>query len=198
MRLPSLLLHVCCGPCATHVFDLLKSSYHLVAFFYNPNIHPLGEFLARLEATARLCKQHEIGLWVPPHGPETWMEETRGRESDPEGGERCNICFRLRLDTTARMARMASLEGFATTLTISPHKNSKKINGIGNEIARRHGIAFLPADFKKKHGYQESVRKSRELDLYRQRYCGCCHSRRPAGPGEGGGGPVSPPGARPA
>ena len=178
---PFILLHVCCGPCSTHVIELLRDTYHPIGLFYNPNLHPKDEYFRRLEAAARVSKQHRIALWVPPFDQETWLDRVRGLEDEPEGGRRCNICIRHRLEVTAWMAKAASLTVFATTLTISPRKNSRKINELGSDLSKLYDIAFLEADFKKKDGFLKSVQRSKDLGLYRQDYCGCCFSiRRPS------------------
>ena len=177
-RKPFLLLHICCGPCSTHVIDLLKDRYHPIGFFYNPNLHPDQEYFRRLEATAQVCRQHRVALWVPPFGQQAWLEGVRGLDGEPEGGRRCNICMRLRLEATAWVARAASVTTFATTLTISPKKNSGVINALGTDLSKSYGVHFLEADFKKKDGFLKSVQKSKDLGLYRQVYCGCCYSMR--------------------
>jgi predicted adenine nucleotide alpha hydrolase (AANH) superfamily ATPase len=177
-RKPFLLLHICCGPCSTHVIDLLKDKYHPIGFFYNPNLHPRAEYFRRLEATAQVCRQHRAALWVPPFGQKAWLDVVRGLDKEPEGGRRCNICIRLRLEATAWVARAASLTAFATTLTISPRKNSHVINALGTDLSKSHNIYFLEADFKKKDGFLKSVQKSKDMGLYRQDYCGCCYSMR--------------------
>ena len=177
-RKPLLLLHICCGPCSTHVIDLLKDRYHPIGFFYNPNLHPKQEYFKRLDATARVCRQHHTALWVPPFGQEAWLDAVKGLDGEEEGGRRCNICIRLRLEATAWVAKSACMATFATTLTISPRKNSHVINTLGTDLSGSHDIAFLEADFKKKDGFLKSVQKSKDLGLYRQDYCGCCYSMR--------------------
>ena len=107
-----------------------------------------------------------------------WFEATKGHEHDDEGGERCSICHRLRLEKTASKARESGYDWFTTTLTISPHKDATAINEIGEEVAKEYGINFLARDFKKMHGFQKSVRMSKELGMYRQDYCGCIFSRQ--------------------
>jgi predicted adenine nucleotide alpha hydrolase (AANH) superfamily ATPase len=160
------------------VIDLLIDRYHPIGFFYNPNLYPEQEYRRRLEATARVCSQRGLALWVLPRGSQAWTEAVKGLEGEPEGGERCRVCIRLRLEATAWVARAASIETFATTLTISPSKNSRMINSLGADLAGSCRVSFLEADFKKKDGFLKSVQKSRELGLYRQDYCGCCYSMR--------------------
>jgi len=172
-----LLLHICCGACATHVIDLLKNEYYLIGIFYNPNIDTLEEFFKRLDASARVCTAHSMMLWVPPYLPQPWINSIKGMELEPEGGKRCATCFHHRLEYTARTAHQASIPVFTTTLTVSPHKNSHIINKIGDNLSSRYDVSFLSHDFKKKDGYKQSVQKSKELGLYRQNYCGCSFSR---------------------
>jgi predicted adenine nucleotide alpha hydrolase (AANH) superfamily ATPase len=175
---PLLLLHVCCGPCSTHVIDLLRDTYHPIGFFYNPNVYPSEEFYRRLEAAAHVSRQNRSAFWVHPFEQERWLETVRGFETEPEGGKRCAICMRHRLEVTAWMARATSLQAFGTTLTISPNKKSNVINQIGVDVSKSTGIHFLVANFKKKDGFLKSLQKSKDMDLYRQDYCGCCYSMR--------------------
>ena len=179
---PFLLLHVCCGPCSTHVIHLLRDTYHPIGFFYNPNVHPREEFYKRLEAAVRVFRQNCSSLWVTPFEQERWLETVRGFETEPEGGRRCKLCMHHRLEVTAWVARAASLQAFGTTLTISPNKKSNVINRIGINLSKSTDITYLVADFKKKDGFLKSVQKSKELDLYRQDYCGCCYSMRERSP----------------
>ncbi len=177
-RKPFLLLHVCCGPCATHVVDLLEGSYRPIGFFYNPNLYPQEEYFRRLEAAARVFHSRGMPLWVLPSGKEGWLDAVKGLEGEPEGGRRCEVCIRLRLEATARTAKRASVSAFATTLTIGPQKNSAQINALGSDLSTSYGLFFLEADFKKKDGFLKSVQKSKEMGLYRQDYCGCRYSMR--------------------
>ena len=175
---PLFLLHICCGPCATHVFEMLKDTYELTGFFFNPNLYPEAEYDKRLEAARALCKITQIELWSPPFQPESWMEAVRGREKDPEGGRRCDICFQYRLEATAATAKQKGIASFGTTLTISPHKNSTKINELGVSIGKKYDVFYLAADFKENNGFANSVNISKTLNLYRQNYCGCCYSMK--------------------
>ena len=101
----------------------------------------------------------------------------KGLEQVPEGGERCFRCYRLRLDQTAKLAKEQGFDYFCTTLSISPLKNARKLNEIGQELGDTYGIPWLPSDFKKKNGYKRSVELSALYSLYRQDYCGCVFSR---------------------
>jgi len=159
------------------VIHLLRSRYRLIGFFYNPNIYPKEEFYRRLETAAVVCRLSGLALWLPENGSGTWTNTVRGSESDPEGGGRCRLCFALRLAGTAAVARQASIPWFATTLTVSPHKDSRVIQRIGKAMAETYQRCFLPEDFKRGGGFHESVRKSKALGLYRQHYCGCRFSQ---------------------
>lgn len=171
----NLLLHICCAPCSTHVIRLLKEDFNVTAYFYNPNIHPKKEYLLRLEALKKFAERTGLKYIEGLYDTERWFKETKGYEAEPEGGKRCEICYRLRVGETARFAK-GKFEWFATTLTVSPHKNAKVINSIGEELADRYGLKFYAADFKKKDGFKKSVQLSKEHNLYRQSYCGCVYS----------------------
>lgn len=173
------LLHICCAPCATTVIRRLRDAgYAVLGYFYNPNIQPEKEYYQRLLETQRLCKLWSIPLEVGDYDRDRWQAVTRGLETEPEGGERCVQCFRYRLEATAQQARLLSIELFATTLTISPHKDAALINSIGKELAEESARSFLEADWKKQDGFKESLQVCRELAIYRQEYCGCQHSIR--------------------
>lgn len=170
------LLHICCAPCATHVFNVLAPDYAVTGFFHNPNIHPPREYALRRAAAERHCRESSLPLIVGDYLPRDWFGFVKGLERDAEGGERCVRCFRTRLDATARAAAAGGFSRFGTTLTISPHKDAALINRLGAEAGRRHGVPFHEADFKKGDGYGESCRISRRGGLYRQNYCGCIFS----------------------
>lgn len=176
MKKENFVLHICCAPCATHVIDLLEEEYALSALFFNPNIHPPCEYGLRREEAARYCGARDLPFIMSCCKPADWFDAVRGYESDREGGRRCDICIRMRLEESARVARRRGAAIFGTTLSISPHKNASRINQIGNEIARARGLRFHEADFKKRDGYRKSCVLSREAGLYRQNYCGCIFS----------------------
>lgn len=172
------MLHVCCAPCSTHVIQELKKDFDVTCFFYGPNIQPRDEYLRRMRESERYCRELGINFIEGKYDTDRWFEATKGHENDAEGGERCSICQRLRLRRTALRASEFGFRWFATTLTISPHKDARRINKMGEEIAGEYSLNFLARDFKKMHGFQKSVRMSRELGMYRQTYCGCIFSRR--------------------
>ena len=181
-KVPRLLLHSCCAPCSSYVLEYLSAYFEIEDFFYNPNIAPEEEYRFRAEELSRLIREmplpHAVHFREGPYEPDRFYTMAEGLEDIPEGGERCERCFALRLEEAARAAREFSCDYFTTTLTISPLKNADKINRIGEETAARYALRYLPSDFKKRGGFQRSTELSRKYDLYRQDYCGCIFSRR--------------------
>ena len=175
-----LLLHICCAPCSTHVAEVLKEDYDLTGYFYNPNIHPENEYLHREQEMKQYARKIDIGLVCAEYDDARWFEMARGMEDMPEGGERCFLCYRMRLEKAAQYAKEHGYQFLTATLSVSPHKNAAKINEIGSEVAGRRGLQWYAADFKKRGGYERSVSMSKEADLYRQSYCGCIFSQREA------------------
>ena len=173
-----LLLHICCGPCATHVIDILGSDYEITGYFHNPNIHPEEEYLKRLDAARTVAEKQGIPLIEGVYKPETFFSAVKGFEHAPENGKRCRICYRLRLSETARYASGNSFDYIASTLTLGPQKKAAVINPIGTEEATAAGVTFVEGDWKKKDGFRHSCELSQEYGLYRQNYCGCLFSMR--------------------
>ena len=182
---PRLLLHSCCGPCSSYVLEYLAPHFAIDVLFYNPNIQPEAEYEKRLSWQARTIRalglESRVRLLPAPYRGADFAAAARGLEREPEGGGRCAACFRLRLSETARQAA-AGYGYFATTLTVSPHKNAAVLNALGEALSRPGGPKWLPADFKKRGGYQRSIQLSREHGIYRQSWCGCAYAA-PA-PGE--------------
>ena len=174
-----MLLHSCCGPCSTSVIDRLKEEYDLTIFYYNPNIYPREEYQKRLAEQQKYVSLIGLDIVVVDG---TYIDNADfeshcvGLENEKEGGARCSVCFAYRLDKTAQYAKQNGYDIFATTLTVSPHKNAKVINDIGLKIAQKYNIEYLVADFKKQDGYLKSIRLSQKYSLYRQNYCGCKYS----------------------
>ena len=202
---PRLLLHSCCAPCSSHVMEYLREYFELTVFYYNPNITVSEEYEKRLMEEKRLIEAYNrqveiqdfsgmhsspaakrIGILEAPYDPEAWFAVVQGLEDCPEGGDRCSVCFEMRLRASARAAAgighsLGRFDYFTTTLTISPLKNAMKLNEIGQRMAEEYGVSWLPSDFKKKDGYKRSIELSKEFNLYRQNYCGCVFSQRLAG-----------------
>lgn len=176
MKKSDLLLHVCCAPCATAVFEALVQDFTVTAFFYNPNIQPETEYQKRLEQVRTLCRMQDIPLVIPEYEQGDWIGHTAGLAHEPEGGSRCSICFRVRLGHMVLAAQTRGIGTVATTLSVSPHKNARRINEIGAVAVQGTGIVFLERDFKKNDGYRKSCELSRKYGLYRQKYCGCLYS----------------------
>jgi predicted adenine nucleotide alpha hydrolase (AANH) superfamily ATPase len=160
------------------VVESLRDDFDLVGYFFGPNIHPEGEYRQRLKEAGNYCRRITLALVTAPYQPEIWYQSASDWSEEPEGGRRCEICYRLRLGETARFAKEHGFDYFAATLTISPHKRAGVINAIGKEAGAEHGVAFFAADFKKKDGFKKSLEMSRRLDMYRQNYCGCLFSLR--------------------
>lgn len=169
-----ILLHSCCGPCSSAVIERLKPNFEITVFYYNPNIYPKEEFEKRLQ-NQKIVIENNLGvnLVSPNYDEIEYLEKVKGLEAEKEGGKRCDVCFYLRLKQTAIFAKENGFDFFGTTLTVSSHKNAEHINKIGEEISQEVGIPFLYSDFKKHDGYKRSIVLSREMNLYRQNYCGC-------------------------
>ncbi len=178
---PTLLLHVCCAPCSSYVLEYLSHVFDITLFFYNPNIFPEGEYKFRLSELERFTSEAgytDMRIISPVYNPTEFFEAVRGMESLAEGGERCRICYNLRLKRTAEEAASGKYDYFTTTLSISPYKNSEWLNEIGNQLANEYGLSYLYSDFKKKNGYKRSIELSTKYGLYRQNYCGCIYSKK--------------------
>lgn len=176
-----LLLHSCCAPCSSYVLLYLTKYFDITIFYYNPNITDSQEFEKRLNEQIRLIneitKENKIDIIKGKYEKEKFEEMVKGLEKEKEGGARCFKCYQLRLEETAKLAKEKGYDYFTTTLSISPYKNSSKINEIGEELEKEYGIKYLYADFKKKDGYKKSIELSHKYNLYRQNYCGCIYSK---------------------
>lgn len=173
------LLHACCGICSAFpILSLRELGYEPVVFFYNPNIFPEEEYLKRLEMEQLLCKYYNCELIVADYIQKEYFSKVKGLENEPERGKRCDICFELRLEKTALKAKEMGISDFTTSIVISPHKNFKQLSAIGTKVAQKYGINYLSIDFKKKDGFLKTNKISKELNLYRQNYCGCKFSMR--------------------
>lgn len=184
---PTLLLHACCGPCSSAVLERLATVFDITIFYYNPNIHPQAEYERRLEELKKFLKEfpfsleNSVKLVVENYNVEDYFEATNVRnetelQNEAEKGERCRRCYEFRMKKSFEYACQNNFDYFTTTLSISPHKDSEKINAIGKALI---GITkFLPSDFKKKGGFLRSTQLSEEYGLWRQDYCGCVYSKQ--------------------
>lgn len=179
---PRLLLHACCAPCSSYCLEYLSRYFEITVLYYNPNISPEEEFQKRAEEERRLISEmpvkNPVTIVVDDYSPDEFFTAVKGLENAPEGGERCFVCYRLRLERAARYAKDHGFDYFCSTLSISPLKNAQKLNEIGAELSGIYEVKNLPNDFKKKGGYLRSIELSREYGLYRQNYCGCVFSKR--------------------
>lgn len=179
---PKLMLHACCACCLSYVLEYLSPYFEISVLFYNPNITEVDEYEYRLSEVKRLISQmpleREVKVLECDYSPQMYLDAVNGLENEPERGSRCSVCFDLRLSKTAQLADEYDCDFFATTLTISPLKNSSIINSIGEEMSKTVKSEYLPSDFKKKNGYKRSIELSAEYNLYRQNYCGCVFSKR--------------------
>ena len=177
-----ILLHSCCAPCSSHVISVLTNYADITILYYNPNISPKSEYDKRKEEQIRLIKEiqknHNVDIIDCDYDNDIYESLVKGYEDCPERGDRCTICFNLRLEKTAKMAKLLGYDYFCSTLTVSPYKNSKLLNEIGEKLAEKYDVKWLHSDFKKENGYKHSIELSKEYNLYRQDYCGCKYSIR--------------------
>lgn len=178
MPKPRILVHLCCAPDAAYVIGLLKSDYEVTGFFYNPNIHPAPEYDARIEEARKVAAVEGVPLIEDEYDVDRWMRLTQKFKDEPEKGRRCDVCYALRLDRTARTASARGFDCFTTIMSLSPWKKAATLNRIGRMLGRRFRVRFLEADFKKRDGFRKSVELSKALNLHRQDYCGCVYSQR--------------------
>ena len=173
-----LLLHSCCAPCSSHCLSELSPQIGVTVLYYNPNLDCAEEYEKRKREQIRFLRETGLADFLDcGYAPEDFLSAVCGLEEEKEGGARCAVCFRLRLERTAREAKARGFDYFATTLTVSPLKNAKLINTIGFAVAEEAGVKYLPSDFKKRGGFLHSVQLSEEYGLYRQDYCGCAFSK---------------------
>lgn len=175
---PKLLLHACCGVCSSSVLEKLIPYFDITILYYNPNIHPEKEFKKRLNTLEKLIKKMNIKtkIEVPKYDEEEFYKIAKGLEEEKEGEKRCTKCYYLRLNKTAQIAKEKGYDYFCTTLSVSPYKDSQKLNKIGKILEEKYNIKYLFSDFKKKEGYKRSNELSKKYELYRQNYCGCKYS----------------------
>lgn len=168
------LLHICCGVCAFACIDYLKKQgYYVEGFFYNPNIHPKEEYIKRENAAEEVCRISSIKLNSGQYEPDRWNSACSAYADEPEGGKRCDLCYKFRLEETFKKMLELGLDLFTTTLSVSPHKKSKLINDIGSSISPTN---YMPADFKKNDGFKKTIALAKTYNIYRQNYCGCAYA----------------------
>lgn len=180
-NVPTILLHSCCAPCSSYVLETLSSYFRITIFYYNPNIYPEEEYLKRKEEEKRFIKEfkskYPVSFLDCDYDSKFFYDTVKGLEHLKEGERRCYLCYNLRLEKTAKVAKENAFDYFGTTLSISPYKNSDWLNEIGINLEEKYDISYLKADFKKKNGYKRSIELSSIYNLYRQDYCGCIYSQ---------------------
>lgn len=177
---PKLLLHSCCGPCSSYVITYLKDYFDITILYYNPNIEPHEEYEKRKTEQIKLINELNIpslSLMDTEYENNIYREYVKGYEDNPEGGNRCHLCYELRLKKTVELAKINGFEYFGTTLTVSPYKNASILNMLGEKLSKEYNVLWLYSDFKKKDGYKKSIELSKKYELYRQDYCGCLFSK---------------------
>lgn len=178
---PKLLLHSCCGPCSSYCIQILAECFEVTVFYYNPNIYPPEEYHVRAAEQERFVREfptkNPVHFIEGNYDTERFYIMAKGKEDIPEGGERCFQCYELRLKEAAELAKKEKFDFFTTTLSISPLKNSTKLNEIGSKLELEYGVKYLYSDFKKKEGYKKSTQIANEYNMYRQYYCGCVFSK---------------------
>lgn len=176
-----LLLHSCCGPCSSYVISYLTNYFDITILYYNPNIYPYDEYLKRKQEQIKLINEidcsNNLDIMDCDYDNDLYEKCIIGLENEPEIGNRCMVCYNLRMEKTAKMAKECNYDYFCTTLSVSPYKNSEWINKIGEKLQIKYNINWLYSDFKKKDGYKQSILLSKKYNLYRQDYCGCIYSK---------------------
>lgn len=176
-----LLLHACCAPCSSYVLEAISKYFDITILYYNPNITSIEEYDKRYEEIKKFITQvkfiNSVNVIDVGYNNQDFFNAVKGLEKEQEGGLRCFECYKLRMKKTAILAQELGYDYFTTTLSISPYKNAKYINEIGENLEKEVGVKYLYADFKKNNGYKRSIELSKKYNLYRQDYCGCIFSK---------------------
>lgn len=176
---PKLLLHACCAPCSSYCIEYLCRFFDVTIFYYNPNISSKQEFDKRYDEVKRLVREMSVDIDIvcPPYDNEEFLQAVKGYEDCQEGGDRCGICYAIRLKKACEYAEKNNFDYYCSTLSISPHKDEQRLNQIGAALCKDKRVRHLPNDFKKKGGYLRSIELSKQYNLYRQNFCGCKFSQ---------------------
>ena len=166
-----ILMHICCSNCSIYPLQqLLSRNMEIRGLWFNPNIHPYTEYAKRLESLRKLEKLWSFGVeYIDTYPLDEFLKAVVDK-----GADRCEVCYTLRLDRTAETAKKMGYDAFTTSLLVSPYQKFAIITGVGEKMALKHGVAFYNQDFRT--GWHISKSLSAELELYRQKYCGCIYS----------------------
>lgn len=180
---PKILLHVCCGPCSAFPLTFLSPYFDITIYYNNSNIYPSEEYHRRLEEMKRFVSQLNVDLkldikyMIPSYDEETYSHQLAAFKDAREGGERCFLCYRLRLEEAYKYAYINGYDYVTTVMSVSSQKNSIKLNEIGEELSIKYPtVKYFFSDFKKKQGSEIGRQISNKYGLYRQQYCGCRYS----------------------
>ena len=175
---PKLLFHICCGICFLSYLDFIKD-YDATIFFYNPNVHPEEEYRKRLDSIKKIAKNYNFPIIEGEYNKKDWFHAVKGLEQEPENGNRCKICFELRLKETVKFAKENGFTHFSTTLNLSPYKDIIFINKLSNQLAQENNLQYLEFNFDKQERFEllhKAMKLAHSLNLYHQKYCGCLYS----------------------
>ena len=177
---PTLFLHACCGPCLTYPLSVLIKYFKVTIGFFNPNIYPEEEYFKRFNELKRFVKEYtnnEVNIILNEYNYQTYLDQIKGYEKEKEGGKRCEICHRLRLELSYKYAYDHHFDYFTSVMTVSCKKPSSLLNEIGIDLEKKYlPTKYLQADFKKENGQLKGIQIAKEYNLYRQNYCGCSFS----------------------
>ncbi|MDR0408134.1 MAG: epoxyqueuosine reductase QueH [Campylobacteraceae bacterium] len=174
-----MLVHICCSVDSHYFLKRVREilpNEPLIGFFYNPNIHPYEEYMLRLFDVKRSCKKYDIELIEEEYDVENWLKNVKGFECEKERGKRCEVCFEMRLEISAKKAKEIDEKSITTTLFMSPKKSFEQLSKVSKKIAEKYNLEVLCFDFRKKGGTHEQFKLAREERLYHQNYCGCMYA----------------------
>jgi len=174
----SILLHICCAPCLIYPLERLKAKgVKIKGFYYNPNIYPPEEYLKRSQAVREFSQGGDLEVFYPQYRPQEFSRAIGAKQA---AGERCLICWKLRLSRAAKQAQLEGFSSFSTTLLVSPYQDHESIKRLGIDIGKTAGVDFYYEDFRPGFGAAQKLAKA--LGIYRQKYCGCAYSDKTKSP----------------
>lgn len=175
-----LLMHSCCAPCSGELMEaFLESGIDYTIFFYNPNIHPLKEYLLRKDENIRFAELHGVPFIDADYDTDNWFARAKGMENEPERGIRCTMCFDMRFERTALYAYEHGFPVITSSLGISRWKNMAQINDCGHRAAAPYDkLMYWDYNWRKGGGSQRMIEISKREHFYQQEYCGCVYSLR--------------------